>query len=146
MVRHSSSWNRSPIRKTRRDLRALAVGAVVGVAVAFSWLIANAAERPGVRATTRAPTSVARLTNVPSHDGHYRASMMPMWERTQGHRIDWALELRTAAGAPVERATLALESMTTARHQAFDQIVRGGARRDFGMPAFSDDLTADKLR
>src|SRR5207248_8321945 len=31
-------------------------------------------------------------------------------------------------------------------HRAFDDIVRGGSRRAFGMPSFADDLTADQVR
>jgi mono/diheme cytochrome c family protein len=28
----------------------------------------------------------------------------------------------------------------------FEEIVRGGARRQFGMPSFADDLTAAQVR
>ena len=31
-------------------------------------------------------------------------------------------------------------------HQMFEEIVRGGARREFGMPSFADDLTAAQVR
>jgi quinohemoprotein ethanol dehydrogenase len=31
-------------------------------------------------------------------------------------------------------------------HETFDDIVRGGARRSFGMPSFAGDLTADQVR
>jgi quinohemoprotein ethanol dehydrogenase len=31
-------------------------------------------------------------------------------------------------------------------HQMFEEIVRGGARRDFGMPSFADDLTSAQVR
>ena len=31
-------------------------------------------------------------------------------------------------------------------HQMFQQIVRGGALREFGMPSFSDDLTSAQVR
>jgi len=34
----------------------------------------------------------------------------------------------------------------TSTHRDFDAIVRGGARRDFGMPSFADDLTAEQAR
>jgi quinohemoprotein ethanol dehydrogenase len=31
-------------------------------------------------------------------------------------------------------------------HQMFEEIVRGGARREFGMPSFAEDLTAEQVR
>ena len=31
-------------------------------------------------------------------------------------------------------------------HQMFEEIVRGGARREFGMPSFADDLTSAQVR
>ena len=31
-------------------------------------------------------------------------------------------------------------------HQMFEDIVRGGARREFGMPSFAEDLTPDQVR
>jgi quinohemoprotein ethanol dehydrogenase len=31
-------------------------------------------------------------------------------------------------------------------HQMFEEIVRGGARREFGMPSFAGDLTAEQVR
>ena len=30
--------------------------------------------------------------------------------------------------------------------QMFEEIVRGGARREFGMPSFAEDLTSDQVR
>jgi quinohemoprotein ethanol dehydrogenase len=31
-------------------------------------------------------------------------------------------------------------------HQMFEEIVRGGARREFGMPSFSEDLSSAQIR
>jgi quinohemoprotein ethanol dehydrogenase len=31
-------------------------------------------------------------------------------------------------------------------HQMFEEIVRGGARREFGMPSFAEDLTSEQVR
>ena len=64
MVRHSTLWNRSPIQKTRPNLRAVAIGAFVGVAIAFSWLIANAAAGRGVH--MRLQISATGRTDSPS--------------------------------------------------------------------------------
>jgi quinohemoprotein ethanol dehydrogenase len=34
----------------------------------------------------------------------------------------------------------------TSTHRDFEAVVRGGARREFGMPSFADDLTPDQVR
>ena len=38
-----------------------------------------------------------------------------------------------------------LRYLDPATHRMFEQIVRGGARREFGMPSFADDLTAGQV-
>jgi hypothetical protein len=53
---------------------------------------------------------LALLTDVPSHNGAYRASMTPSSGAIRGnYSLTWTLDIRTAAGAPVESASLALE-------------------------------------
>lgn len=79
---------------------------------------AVAALRVGVRAAdgsaargSAAPAPVLMLSDIPSHNRTYRASMIPSpgtIERNRPHV--WTLVVRTAAGAPVEGAALALES------------------------------------
>jgi quinohemoprotein ethanol dehydrogenase len=39
-----------------------------------------------------------------------------------------------------------LRFATTATHEMFEEIVRGGARRELGMPSFSEDLTSAQVR
>ena len=70
----------------------------------------------GRHTSVASPTSAnaaafTRLSSIPSHNGLYRASLIS--SPSEGHAGEgsaWMVELRTANGAPVERATLALES------------------------------------
>lgn len=50
--------------------------------------------------------------------------------------------VNVASGGSVPDLRLAEDST----HKAFEQIVRGGARRQFGMPSFSEDLTSEQVR
>lgn len=68
----------------------------------------------GVRhvAAGRASTGAAlysRLSAVPSHHDMYQASLIPLGS-ARGDAGAWMVEVRTPAGAPVENATLVLES------------------------------------
>jgi hypothetical protein len=54
--------------------------------------------------TTAAPVRLGGLSDIPSHNGLYRASMMAR------SRHDWAVQVRTAAGVPVDGAVLSLEA------------------------------------
>src|SRR5690349_15066182 len=39
-----------------------------------------------------------------------------------------------------------LRFLQTSTHASLERIVRGGARRQFGMPSFADDLTPEQVR
>lgn len=53
---------------------------------------------------------VARLVNIPSHNGTYRASLIPLRDSIELNRaVPWTVEVRTAAGALVSGAALELE-------------------------------------
>ena len=39
-----------------------------------------------------------------------------------------------------------LRYSATGTHEKFEEIVRGGARREVGMPSFSEDLTSAQVR
>jgi quinohemoprotein ethanol dehydrogenase len=39
-----------------------------------------------------------------------------------------------------------LRYTTTAMHERFEEIVRGGALREVGMPSFSEDVTGAQVR
>jgi hypothetical protein len=114
MTRRLMQWNRIATPAARRRVRDFATVAGVSAAIAAAWLVAGvtrgaASQRP-VDARPIAP-SVALLSDVPSHDGHYRASMIPSPDAVSlGRPLAWTVEVRTAAGAPVEDATLELES------------------------------------
>jgi hypothetical protein len=61
------------------------------------------------RASDQTPV-FSRLSEVPSHNGIYRASLLPSPEgRRRGSDV-WVVEIRTMRDAPVEGATLAVES------------------------------------
>lgn len=93
----------------RRRVR-LAVVASGSGALGAVWLIASATESVAARPAFVTPTA-AMLADIPSHDRAYRASLIPSpgpigWDRP----LAWTVEIRTAAGAPVTGAALALES------------------------------------
>lgn len=81
-----------------------------GAAIASLWLIASAEDGAAARTVPTTP-SVSMLYDVPSHNQVYRASMVPLPDPIEWNRpLSWTIDVRTAAGAPVEGATLALES------------------------------------
>ena len=84
--------------------------ASTAVAIALLGLIASATEGFTARAVPLTP-AVALLSDVPSHNRVYRASMIPSPDPIERNRlVTWTVEIRTAADAPVEGASLALES------------------------------------
>ncbi|HEU4700046.1 MAG TPA: FixH family protein [Gemmatimonadales bacterium] len=59
----------------------------------------------------RSTATLTRLTDIPSHQERYRASLLPSAAPIAlGEPQAWTLELRDAQGRPVEGAALALES------------------------------------
>ena len=80
------------------------------VAMAASMLIASADDGFPARRASLTPV-VATFSNVPSHNGVYRASMIPSPDAIEPNiALAWTVEIRTAAGLPVEGASLALET------------------------------------
>jgi hypothetical protein len=120
MIRYSIDGKRTAPGRARRRMPASAVAVAVGVAVASLWLVASAEDGSAARGAplataappaTAAPAVVARLADISSHDGLYRATMvLPPGPIGRDRPLASTLEVRTARGAPVEGAALALES------------------------------------
>jgi hypothetical protein len=84
--------------------------AVTGAAVALLSLMASAEDGFTARATSVTP-AIALLGDIPSHNRAYRASMISFPDAIERNRpLTLTLEIRTAAGLPVEGATLALDT------------------------------------
>jgi hypothetical protein len=95
-------------RSTRR--RVQFSFAATGVAIALLCLIASANDGFTARTAPVTP-AVALLSDVPSHNRAYRASMIPSPDLIERNRsLTLTVEVRTAADAPVEGASLALET------------------------------------
>ena len=89
-----------------------AVIAAMGVAVAVVPPIAGAGDNAAAHLTRETTTMFSRLSGIPSHNGVYRASLVPSDSAGRFGSGVWTVEVRTASGAAVEDATLALESWT----------------------------------
>ena len=130
-----TQWKSASRRSPRRRMQLSVVA--TGAAIASLWLIASADDGAAARSVPVIP-SVAMLSDVPSHNRVYRASMVPSPDRIERNRpLTWTVEVRTAAGASVERATLSLESWMpddesarVARPRATEEL--GGGRYRVG--------------
>lgn len=95
-------------RSTRRGVQFSF--AVIGAAIALVGLIASADDGFTARSAPVTPAA-ALLSDIPSHNRAYRASMIPSPDPIERNRsLTLTVEIRTAANAPVEGASLALES------------------------------------
>jgi hypothetical protein len=100
----------------RWQTRLSAASVVAAVVVAAGWLMVNAPDGAAARNDSGAGDSGAaatfsRLSDIPSHNGAYRASMILARDSASRHRAaSWTVEVRTATGAPVGNAALSLES------------------------------------
>jgi hypothetical protein len=101
-------------RRWRTRLSAASV--VVAVVVAAVWLMVNAPDGAAARSDSVAIDSgsgatFSRLSDIPSHNGAYRASMiLARHDVSRNRATSWTVEVRTASGAPVGDAALSLES------------------------------------
>jgi hypothetical protein len=85
-------------------LAAMAVGAVVVPPK-------TAGRHVSAAAPTTETAAFSRLSSIPSHNGVYRASLIPSPSEIDGSDQSlWTVEVRTAQGTPVDRARLAIES------------------------------------
>ncbi|HEX6644969.1 MAG TPA: FixH family protein [Gemmatimonadales bacterium] len=74
-------------------------------------LLASVAGQDGVAGTGRRATpELALVTDVPSHEGRYVASLVPAATSAWDGSAGWTISLRDAEGDPVDGAALALEA------------------------------------
>jgi YtkA-like protein len=105
--------NCAPIRGARWTIDISATIGAMAAAVAVAAMIASAGDTAATRAARTTTAAFSRLSDIPSHNGAYRASLVPSSD--PAGRLDstaWTVEVQTATGAPVKDATLALESWT----------------------------------
>ena len=83
----------------------------IGIAVMVVALVAGAGRREVAPAASPTRAVFSRLSAIPSHNGAYRASLVPS-AHTAGSfsSATWTVEVRTANDAPVEGAALSVES------------------------------------
>ena len=101
--------NRAPARLARWTIDISVMMAVMGVGVAS--LIATVGDGASARTAHATPAAFSRLSGIPSHNGVYRASLLPSSD--PAGRLDstaWTVEVETTDGTAVDDATLALES------------------------------------
>ena len=111
MDRQLTQSTRPPTLVARWKMEISAVLAAMGVAAAVVPPIAGTGDRAAPGLTRSTTAAFSRLSAIPSHNGVYRASLVEPSgpARPFGSRV-WTVEVKTAAGSPVEGATLALES------------------------------------
>ena len=95
----------------RSTTKLSAVIAVMGAAAMAGPPLAVIGNGAGQDLTRTAAPAFARVSAIPSHNGVYQASLVAPSSPIAGSGPDgWTVEVRTAAGTPVENAALALES------------------------------------
>jgi hypothetical protein len=111
MVRQFLKSKRPLLSAARSHIELSATVAAMAVAVVVVPP-KTAGRRVAVSGARSAATlGFSRLSSIPSHNGIYRASLIPSpADSREGSATAWTVEVRTANGAPVERATLALDS------------------------------------
>jgi hypothetical protein len=103
--------NSAPARRARWTIDISATTAAIGVAVAVASLITSAAYGAAARTAHTTTAAFSSLSKIPSHNGLYRASLMPPSDPAGRLGLTtWIVKVETAAGTPVGDATLALES------------------------------------
>ena len=110
MIGYQEQAQRQRVSDRNTRQRAQFSFAVAGAVIALLGVIGSAGDRSTARAASVTP-AVALLSDIPSHNRAYRASMIPLPDPLERNRsLTWTIEIRTAADGPVEGASLALES------------------------------------
>ena len=110
MVGYQAQAQRQRVSSGNTRQRAQFSFAAAGAVIALLGVIGSAGDGFTARAASVTPT-VALLSDIPSHNRAYRASMIPLPDPLERNRsLTWTIEIRTLADAPVEGASLALES------------------------------------
>ena len=98
-------------RTVRSWMKDAATITVIGATGAGAWTLAGAGVDAHARTAPAPAPALVRFAEVPSHDGLYRASLLPAaGTLAVGREIGAVLEVATADGRAVEGAALAFES------------------------------------
>lgn len=124
-----------PRARRRLGLIALLIGFV---AVVGAWRGAHRAHAATLAELIRTGVIPSKLTDVPSHNRRYRASLRPSRGTTMGDVAEWSLHLERADGTRVPNATLALQAWmpdapTVERHRPSATAAGGGTYRVIGL-------------
>ena len=136
MTRQLIQSKRAPARMARWKMEISATMSSLGVAVAFVSLIASPGDSAAARPASAATPVFSRLASIPSHNGRYRASLVPTADAgRQSDPNTWTVEVRNSVGEPVSDAALALETwmpdddrMPAARPRVTGYVGRGRYR------------------
>lgn len=130
MVAYQASTQRKRVADTSALRRRVVSLIVTGVVIALFGLFASAEDGFTARAGWVTPVA-ASLSDIPSHNGSYRASIIGLPEPIElGRSLALTVEIRTAADAPVEGAVLALESWMPDDETV--SVARSGAIQEVG--------------
>ena len=111
MVRQFLQSTRPFFGVARSNIEISATLAAMAVAAAIVPPMAGGRHLSAGAPTSATTAAFARLTSIRSHNGVYRASLIRSpSESSAGDAEVWTVDVRTAKGAPVERARLAIES------------------------------------
>lgn len=132
MVAYQAQTQRQRIASGGKPGRPRTWFAATVAVIALLCLIASAEDGFTARAAPATP-AVALISDVPSHNGAYQASMIPSPDPIERNRsLTLTVEIRTAAKGPVEGASLALEgwmpadeNAKVARPRAISELGRG---------------------
>ena len=110
MARQLTAAQPARARTTHWMTEALVVAMAMSAAVVVAWAITGVGAHSRARTDSGAATAWSRLSDIPSHNATYQASLIASRER--GDLLDpmaWTVAVRTASGVPVEGAALRLE-------------------------------------
>ena len=111
MARQLLRSKRPLLSVARSNIEIAATVGAMAVAAAVAPPMTRGHHVTAARVATPATAAFSRTSSIPSHNGVYRASLVPLPEVRHGRDGDvWTVEVRAANGDPVADATLALES------------------------------------
>ena len=103
--------NGAPARRARWAIDTSVTMTAMGIAVAIVSLTTSAGDGAGARTAHATTPALSKLSEIPSHNGLYRASLVPSIDPAgRWGSTTWTVKVETAAGTPVDDATLSLES------------------------------------
>ena len=110
MARQLTAAQPARARTTHWMTEALVVAMAMSAAVVVAWAITGVGAHSRARTDSGAATAWSRLSDIPSHNATYQASLIASRERGDPlEPMAWTVAVRTASGVPVEGAVLRLE-------------------------------------